>query len=136
MNKTTISALMLAVAVLATGCKKADNDPSTGPAQEAGKTIDNTAAAAAQNTREAGAAVGAATERAAVNADKAAERAGDKIENAADRANQNMKEAGAEVRQESHEAAANVKEGAAHVTNKAGQGLERAGEKMQDASKK
>jgi hypothetical protein len=135
MNKMTISALMFAVAVAATGCKKADNDPSTGPAQEAGKAIDNTAANAAQDAKEGAAAVGNATERAVDNTAAAADRAGDKIENAADRAGQNMKEAGAEVRQESKEAAANVKEGAADATAKAGKGLERAGEKMQDASK-
>src|SRR5450830_1417650 len=120
MNKTTISALMLAVAVLATGCKKADNDPSTGPAQEAGKAIDQTGAAVADNAREGAAAVGQATERAAENVDKAAERAGDKIENAAERTGENLKEAGAEVRQESREAAQDVKEGAANVTDKAG----------------
>jgi hypothetical protein len=131
MNKTTISALMLAVAVLATGCKKADNDPSTGPAQEAGKAIDNTAGAAAEEYQGSRGAVGAATERAAENVDKATDRAGDNVENATDRANQNMKEAGAEVRQESREAAADVAR-RADATNSAGKGLERAGEKMQD----
>ena len=135
MNKTAISALMFAVAIAATGCKKADNDPSTGPAQEAGKAIDNTAANAPQDVKEGAAAVGNATERAAENANAAAERAGDKIENAADRAGQNMKEAGAEIRQESKEAAQDVKEGAANASNSAGKAVERAGEKMQDASK-
>jgi PBP1b-binding outer membrane lipoprotein LpoB len=135
MNKTTISALMLAVAVLATGCKKADNDPSTGPAQEAGKAIDNTAANAAQETREATAATAAAADRAGDKIENAADRAGDKIENAADRANQNMKEAGAEVRQETREAAHDVKHGAANATDAAGKSLERTGEKMQEASK-
>jgi hypothetical protein len=119
MNKMTISALMFAVAVAATGCKKADNDPSTGPAQEAGKAIDNTAAAAAQDAKEGVTDCGSAFLGVL----------------GADRAGQNMKEAGAEVRQESKEAAANVKEGAADATAKAGKGLERAGEKMQDASK-
>ena len=46
----TITALMLAVAVMATGCKKADDNPNMGPAQEAGAAVDNAAANAAQET--------------------------------------------------------------------------------------
>lgn len=132
MNKTTISALMLAVAVLATGCKKADNDPSTGPAQEAGAAIDNAGAKVAEETKEAGAAVGAATERAAENVDAATERAAANIDQATDKAAENLKEAGAEVRQESKEAAAEVRQGADAINDKAGKAVERAGEKMQD----
>ena len=49
----TITALMLAVAVMATGCKKADDNPNMGPAQEAGAAVDAAAANAAQETREA-----------------------------------------------------------------------------------
>lgn len=131
MNKTTISALMLAVAVLATGCKK-DADPSTGPAQEAGKAIDNAGAKVAEETKEGAATVGAATERAAENVDQATDRAAANIDQATDKAAENLKEAGAEVRQESKEAAAEVRQGADAVNDKAGKALERAGEKMQD----
>ena len=132
MNKTTISALMLAVAVLATGCKKADNDPSTGPAQEAGAAIDNAGAQVAEETKEGAAAVGAATEQAAENIDQATDRAAANIDQATDKAAANMREAGAEVRQESKEAAAEVAQGADAINDKTGKALERAGEKMQD----
>jgi hypothetical protein len=132
MKKTTISAIMLAVAVLATGCKKADNDPSTGPAQEAGKAIDNAGAKVAEETKEGAAAVGAATERAAENVDQATDKAAANVEHAAEHAKENMKEAGAEVRQESKEAAAEVRQGADAINDKAGKAVERAGEKMQD----
>ena len=132
MKKTTISAIMLAVAVLATGCKKADNDPSTGPAQEAGKAIDNAGAKVAEETKEGAAAVGAATERAAENVDQATDKAAANIDHATDKAAANMREAGAEVRQESKEAAAEVRQGADAINDKAGKAVERAGEKMQD----
>lgn len=124
MNKAIIPGIMLAAAVLATGCKKVDNDTSMGPAQEAGKAIDDTGAKVANETREG-------VER----ADQAAERAGANIERAAERAEANVERAGAEVRQESREAAQDVKQGVSHATNETGKAVERAGEKIQDASK-
>jgi hypothetical protein len=120
MKTTTISAILLAVAVLATGCKKAD-DPSMGPAQEAGKALDNAGAEVRQESREAA----AATEH-------AADRAGDKMREAGAEVRQETREAGAEVRQESRDAAQNVREGADKATDATGRALERAGEKMQD----
>ena len=41
MKATTISSIMLAVAVLVTGCHKAEDKDGMGPAQEAGKAIDD-----------------------------------------------------------------------------------------------
>ncbi|MGX4640521.1 hypothetical protein [Massilia sp. SYSU DXS3249] len=131
MNKATISALMIAVAVLATGCKK-DADPSTGPAQEAGAAIDNAGAKVAEETKEAGAAIENSAERAAENVDQAADKAAANIDQATDKAAANMREAGAEVRQETKEAAAEVRQGADAINDKAGKAVERAGEKMQD----
>ena len=131
MNKATISALMIAVAVLATRCKK-DADPSTGPAQEAGAAIDNAGAEVAQETKEAGAAIENSAERAAENVDQATDRAAANIDQATDKAAENLKEAGAEVRQETKEAAAEVRQGADAINDKAGKAVERAGEKMQD----
>jgi uncharacterized protein with beta-barrel porin domain len=123
MNKTTISGIMLAVAVLATGCNKADNN-SMGPAQEAGKAVDQAGANVARETREGIERADQATERAAANAERTAERAGDNIERA-----------GAEVRQESREAAQDVKQGVSNATEATGRSVERAGERMQDAAK-
>jgi colicin import membrane protein len=127
----SLSSILFAVAVLATGCHKAENTtPATtdtatmGPAQTAGKAVDDAGANAAAATRDA-----------AADANAAANRAGEKIDAATDRAAANMKEAGAEVKQESKEAAANVKEGAKDATAATGRAVERTGEKMQDASK-
>lgn len=121
--KTTIalSAVMLSVAVLATGCNKKDD---MGPAQEAGAAIDNAGRTVADETREGVAA-----------ADAAAERAGERVEAAADRAGDRIDNATAEVRQETREAADDAKEAASDATAAAGRSVERAGEKMQDASK-
>jgi colicin import membrane protein len=47
MKATTISSIMLAVAVLVTGCHKAQDKNGMGPAQSAGKAIDDTGAKAA-----------------------------------------------------------------------------------------
>jgi hypothetical protein len=128
----SLSSILLAVAVLATGCHKAEDTttPATtdtatmGPAQSAGKAVDDAGANAAAATRDA-----------AADANAAANRAGEKVDAAADRAGQNMREAGAEVRQESKAAATNVKEGAKDATAATGRALERTGEKMQDTSK-
>jgi colicin import membrane protein len=137
MKTTTISSILFAVAVLATGCHKADTttNKDMGPAQTAGKAVDDTGAKAAAETREAAADAKAAADRAATNANAAADRAGEKIDAAADRAGENMKQAGAEVRQDSKEAAHNVKEGAKDATAATGRALERTGEKMQNSSK-
>jgi colicin import membrane protein len=128
MKTTTISSMLLAVAVLATGCHKAEpttaNTNGMGPAQAAGKAVDDTGAKAAAESRQA-----------AADANAAANRAGEKIDAAAERTGENMRQAGAEVREGSKEAAQNVKEGASDATAAAGRGLERTGQKMQDASK-
>jgi hypothetical protein len=128
----TIPSILLAVAVLATGCHKAEStDAGMGPAQAAGKAVDDTGAKVAAESKEA-----------ADRANAAAARAGDKVDAAAERAGDKMQQAGAEVRQESHEAAQNMKEGAQNVkegakdaTAAAGRGIERTGERMQEASK-
>src|SRR5437764_5303531 len=125
MKTTTISSMLLAVAILATGCHKAETTtPATtdgmGPAQAAGKAVDDTGAKAVEESRQA-----------ADKANAAAARAGDKIDAAAERTGENMRQAGAEVREGSKEAAQNVKEGAADATAATGRALERTGEKMQ-----
>jgi colicin import membrane protein len=139
MKTTTISisSIVFAVAVLVTGCHKAEptNTDGMGPAQTAGKAVDDAGAKAAAETREAAADANAAADRAGEKIEAANDRAAEKIDNAADRAGQNMREAGAEVRQESHEAAQNVKEGAKDATAATGRALERTGEKMQNSSK-
>ena len=135
----TLSSIMFAVAVLATGCHKTEKTTvetnGMGPAQTAGKNIDDAGAKAAAESREAAANANAAANRAGEKIDAATDRAAVKADAAADRAAANMHEAGAEVRQESKEAAANVKEGAKDATSATGRALERTGEKMQNASK-
>jgi hypothetical protein len=139
MKTTTISlsSILFAVAVLATGCHKAETTDTNnmGPAQTAGKAVDDAGAKVATESREAAADANAAADRAGEKIDAATDRAAVKADAAADRAGANMREAGAEVRQESHEAAANVKEGAKDATAATGRALERTGEKMQDSSK-
>jgi colicin import membrane protein len=139
MKTTTISlsSILFAVAVLATGCHKAETTTNNGmgPAQTAGKAVDDTGAKVAAESREAAADANAAANRAGEKIDAATDRAGAKIDAAADRTAANMREAGAEVRQESHEAAHNVKEGTKDATAATGRALERTGEKMQNASK-
>lgn len=121
MNKVTMAGILMAVTVMATGCKKTDNADTMGPAQEAGAAIDNAGAKVAEETREGVQA-----------ADAAAERAGERVEAAAERADENLERAGAEVRQETREAAQEAKQAADNVNDNAGRALERAGEKMQD----
>lgn len=136
MNKTTIAAMLLAVAALATGCHKAENtNTGMGPAQEAGKAVDDAGAKVSAEARESAANANAAADRAGERIDAATDRAGAKIDAATDRAAEKSREAGAEVRQESHEAAQNVKEGASNATAATGRAVERAGEKIQDAAK-
>jgi hypothetical protein len=55
MKATTISSIMLAVAVLVTGCHKAEDKDGMGPAQSAGKAIDDAGAKAAAESKEAAA---------------------------------------------------------------------------------
>jgi colicin import membrane protein len=142
MKTTTISlsSIVLAVAVLATGCHKTEKTTvetnGMGPAQTAGKAVDDAGAKAAAQTREAAADANAAANRAGEKIDAATDRAAVKVDAAADRAAANMREAGAEARQESKEAAANVKEGAKDATAATGRALERTGEKMQNSAGK
>jgi hypothetical protein len=89
MNKMTLAGIMMAVTVLATGCKKDVDGDGKGPAQEAGAAIDNAGQTVATETKEATAEAAAATERAGERVEAATERAGERIE-----------AAGAEVKQE------------------------------------
>jgi hypothetical protein len=123
MNKTTLTGIMLALAVLATGCSDRDRD-GRGPAEEAGKAVDDAGANVARETDQAVERADAAAERAAANVDAAAERAEANIEHAADHAEAGVERAGAEVREETREAAV--------ATGKA---VERTGEKIQEKSK-
>jgi hypothetical protein len=138
-TKSTIamSALLLSVAMLAAGCHKTDPNANAGmgPAQSAGKAVDDAGANAAAATREGAAKTEAAAEHAGDKAQDAAQRAGDNMNAAAAQSKEAAKEAGANVKEGAHEAGQNIKEGAANVTDAAGRGLEKAGQKMQDASK-
>jgi colicin import membrane protein len=124
----SIPSILLAVAVLATGCHKTEKTTvetnGMGPAQTAGKTVDDAGANAAQATREGAARTEAAADRAGDNARDAAQRAGDKMSDAAARTDAAARDAGQDIKQ-----------GASNATDAAGRGLEHAGKKMQDASK-
>ena len=124
MNKMMIPGIMLAVAVMATGCNRDTDNDGRGPAQEAGKALDDTGAAVGREAREG-----------VENADRAAERAAENIDQATDRAAANAEHAAAEVREETREAAQDAKRGVDNATDAAGRQLERAGERMQDGSK-
>ena len=69
MNKMTLAGIMMAVTVLATGCKKDVDGDGKGPAQEAGAAIDNAGQTVATETKEATAEAAAATERSLAFAD-------------------------------------------------------------------
>jgi colicin import membrane protein len=75
MKATTISSIMLAVAVLVTGCHKAEDKDGMGPAQTAGKAIDDAGAKAAAESKEAAANANAAAQQAGANAKEAAHEA-------------------------------------------------------------
>ena len=122
----SIPSILLAVAVLAAGCHKTDNTDTNGmgPAQTAGKAVDDAGANAAQATHDA-----------AVRTDAAAERAGDKMDAAAERAGDKMDAAAARTDADAHQAGQDIKQGVSNATDAAGRGLEKAGQKMQDASK-
>ena len=80
MNKMTLAGIMMAVTVLATGCKKDVDGDGKGPAQEAGAAIDNAGQTVANETKEAAAEVGAAADRAQDATGRALERAGEKMQ--------------------------------------------------------
>jgi len=124
----SIPSLLLAVAVLASGCHKTEKTTvetnGMGPAQTAGKAVD-----------DAGANTAAAAQQAGDNARDAAQRAGDKMSDAAARTDAAAHEAGAEVKANAHEAGQDIKQGAKDATDATGKAVERTGQKMQDASK-
>jgi hypothetical protein len=82
MKTTTISisSILFAVAVLASGCHKAEptDTNSMGPAQAAGKAVDDAGANAASASREAAADANAAANRAGEKIDAATDRAGER----------------------------------------------------------
>jgi hypothetical protein len=124
----SIPSILLAVAVLATGCHKTEKTTvetnDMGPAQTAGKAVD-----------DAGAKTAAAAQQAGDNARDAAQRAGDKMSDAAARTDAAAREAGADARANAHEAGQDIKEGVSNATDATGKAVERTGQKMQDASK-
>lgn len=124
----SIPSLLLAVAVLATGCHKTDKTTvdtnGMGPAQSAGKAVDDAGANAAAATREG-----------AARTEAAAQRAGDQMSEAAARTDAAAREAGADAKADAHEAGQEIKQDASKATDATGKALERSGEKMRDASK-
>jgi hypothetical protein len=124
----SIPSILLAVAVLATGCHKTEKTTvetnGMGPAQTAGKAVDDAGANAAQATSEG-----------AARTEAAARHAGDQISDAAARTDAAAREAGADARADAHEAGKDIKQGVSNATDATGRGLEHAGQKMQDASK-
>jgi hypothetical protein len=124
----SIPSILLAVAVLATGCHKTEKTTvetnGMGPAQTAGKAVDDAGANAAVVTQQAG-----------ENARDAAQRAGDKMSDAAARTDAAAHDAAADARADAHAAGKDIKQGVSNATDATGRGLEKAGQKMQDASK-
>lgn len=113
MNKLktlSIPSMLLAVAVLAAGCHKTEKTEvdtnGMGPAQTAGKAVDD---------------AGARTEAAAQQA-------------GAD-ARVDAQQAGADARADAHQAGQDIKQGVDNAGDATGKALERTGQKMQDASK-
>lgn len=121
-----IPGILLAVAALASGCHKTDNTDTSGmgPAQTAGKAVDDAGANAAQATRDG-----------AARTEAAAREAGDKMNDAAARTDAAAQQAGDDARADAHEAGQDIKQGVSNATDATGKAVERAGQKMQDASK-
>ena len=128
LKSLSIPSILLAVAVLATGCHKTEKNTvetnDMGPAQTAGKAVD-----------DAGAKTATAAQQAGDNARDAAQRAGDNMSDAAARTGAAAREAGAEAKANAHEAGQDIKQGAKDATDATGKAVERTGQKMQDASK-
>ena len=124
----SIPSLLLAVAVLASGCHKTEKTTvetnGMGPAQTAGKAVDDAGANAAATTQQAG-----------ENARDAAQRAGDNMSAAAARTDAAAHDTAADARADAHAAGQDIKQGVNNATDATGRGLEKAGKKMQDASK-
>lgn len=137
LKSLTMPSILLAVAVLAAGCHKTDNTDTNGmgPAQTAGKAVDDAGANAAQATREGAERTEAAAQQAGDNARDAAHRAGDNMSEAASQADADAHAAGAEARADAHAAGQDIKQGVSNATDATGKALEHAGQKVQDASK-
>jgi uncharacterized protein YceK len=117
LKRLSIPSILLAVAVLASGCHKTEKTTvetnGMGPGQTAGKAVDDAGA----------------------NTAAAARQAGDNMSDAAVRTGAAAREAGAEAKADAHEAGQDIKQGAKDATDATGKAVERTGQKMQDAAK-
>jgi biopolymer transport protein ExbB/TolQ len=105
-------AVTLTALALLGGCQKKEDPSEAGPAERAGRKIDQ------------------ATEQAGQKLDQA----GHKLDNAAQQASQQLSEAAKETSQQLDKAADKAGETLNSATKEAGRKLERAGEKMQTAA--
>jgi vacuolar-type H+-ATPase subunit H len=106
MTKSTLLAALLALAALA-GCQKHDS-AAIGPAQQAGKAVDDAGAKVAQSLH--------------APIDKAQE------------ANRKMLEASERAKKQIEEATDDARDGLNHATSEVGKKVEQAGEKIQKAA--
>jgi len=107
MNKTTFLAALLALAALA-GCQPKHDAGAVGPAQQAGKAVDDAGAKIAQSLH--------------APIDKAEE------------VKRKMAEAGEQTKRQIDEATDDARDGLNHATSEVGKKVEQAGEKMQKAA--
>jgi len=107
MSKTTLLAALLALAALA-GCQPKNDSGAIGPAQQAGKAVDDAGAKMAQSLH--------------APIDKAHE------------ANRKILEAGEQAKKQIEEATGDARDGLNHATNEVGKKVEQAGEKIQKAA--
>ena len=107
MSKTTLLAALLALAALA-GCQPKHDTGAIGPAQQAGKAVDDAGAKVAQSLH--------------APIDKAQE------------ANRKMLEASENAKKQIEEATDDARDGLNHATKEVGKKVEQAGEKIQKAA--
>jgi|AraplaDrversion2_2_1032049.scaffolds.fasta_scaffold02020_10 uncharacterized protein YjbJ (UPF0337 family) len=99
MKRTSTSAILLAI--LLAGCNQSTSGDGMGPAQKAGKVVD-----------DAGARVQSAVQQQVVKADEAAERAREKAKEATEEARQNLDRATAKVGEKVEKAGEKMQEAA------------------------
>lgn len=108
MNKTTLMAALLALAALA-GCQPKQDTAGVGPAQQAGKAVDDAGAKIAKSLH--------------APIDKAQE------------AKRQMEAAGEETKKQIAAATDDARDGLNKATEEVGKKVERAGEKIQESAK-
>jgi len=100
MNRTSIAIALLAASLLA-GCKQSD-EGGVGPAQQAGKAIDDAGAKVAGKVREQVDKADAAAEQARERAKEATAQARDNLDKATETVGKKVEEAGEKIQQAAH----------------------------------